>query len=429
MAEEIEDRGPLLDAINIAFLVISVTIVGLRCYVRVFMVKRFGLDDWAMLLATTFFVSYCVCSISGVHYGTGRHKWDLSTEGYAKGREFWWFCYLTYCWSMILSKASIALFLLRVTAYRIHVWIIWGAMAISFVTCMAFFFVTVFQCYPVSYFWDQYTQSGTCVNVEVIVALGYLYSVCSIITDFTFALLPAWIISHLNMKARTKIALIPLLAMGCVASSAVIVRCIYMSTFRSPDYLWATADIAVWSTVEQGLAISAASLATLRPLIKLIGYKLGITTRPTGPSDGYKGPSAHLGSLSGPISRRRGSQSAANALILNTLNKSVFRDAKDEYDLTAVYEVRCEAGLGSPGARDGPLPGAISQGRTYEVTSKSIESGSCTEKPKSISSQVGKSSFTRPRNETSDSDSIEALRPELSPAVPRSFLQSNQDSK
>lgn len=117
---------------------------------------------------------------------------------------------------MILAKASIALFLLRVAVRRAHIWIIYGAMAITVVTCLAFFFVLIFQCSPVSYFWDKYTQTGVCIPDDVVSGLGYLYSACSIITDFTFALLPAWIISQLKMKTRTKVALIPLMAMGCV---------------------------------------------------------------------------------------------------------------------------------------------------------------------------------------------------------------------
>lgn len=43
-------------------------------------------------------------------------------------------------------------------------------------------------------------------------------------------------------------------------------------------------DTAIWSTVEQGLAISAGSLATTRPLFRMITSGFGQTT--TGPS-GY----------------------------------------------------------------------------------------------------------------------------------------------
>jgi hypothetical protein len=40
----------------------------------------------------------------------------------------------------------------------------------------------------------------------------------------------------------------------------------------------ATVDVAIWSTVEQGLAITAGSLATLRPLMKQVNARLGWST-------------------------------------------------------------------------------------------------------------------------------------------------------
>ncbi|KAJ4246289.1 hypothetical protein NW762_013640 [Fusarium torreyae] len=77
--------------------------------------------------------------------------------------------------------------------------------------------------------------------------------------------------------------------MGCVASAAVIARFPYLPFLRKPDFLWNTLDIAIWSTVEQGLAITASSLATLRPLLKLAAFRLGLTSKPVsfGPS-GYR---------------------------------------------------------------------------------------------------------------------------------------------
>lgn len=51
----------------------------------------------------------------------------------------------------------------------------------------------------------------------------------------------------------------------------------YIHEFADPDFLYATTDIAIWSCTEQGLAITAGSLATLRPLFRLISQKLGLT--------------------------------------------------------------------------------------------------------------------------------------------------------
>jgi hypothetical protein len=66
--------------------------------------------------------------------------------------QYWWLCYIGYCLAMILSKISIGVFLLRVTVQKIHKWIIYAAMAITGFTGAVFFFVTVFQCTPISYF-------------------------------------------------------------------------------------------------------------------------------------------------------------------------------------------------------------------------------------------------------------------------------------
>lgn len=117
--------------------------------------------------------------------------------------------------TMIASKISIGVFLLRITIQRVHIYTIYVAMALSVITGLVFFFVTVFQCRPISYFWDQ-EQAGSCISVDIIIGLTYLYSSLNIIADFTFALLPCFIVKDLQMDRKLKIALMPLLGMGCM---------------------------------------------------------------------------------------------------------------------------------------------------------------------------------------------------------------------
>lgn len=138
---------------------------------------------------------------------------------------------------MILSKISIGCFLLRISVKRIHTWIIYSAMFVSTFACTAFFFVTLFQCNPIKYFWKKSLEDGTCINNTVIIALAFVYSVFTIIADFTFALLPAFLVWNLQLKRRTKIALIPLLTMGCVASAAVVARLPFLPKINSEDFL------------------------------------------------------------------------------------------------------------------------------------------------------------------------------------------------
>lgn len=117
---------------------------------------------------------------------------------------------------MMLVKLSIAWILLRVSVKRPHKWIIYVTSLLAIISLAVFFFVCLFQCWPVSYFWDKYTQTGKCVNGTLVVIAAYVFSAFAIITDFVFALLPAWIVLHLNMKLKTKLALIALMGMGCV---------------------------------------------------------------------------------------------------------------------------------------------------------------------------------------------------------------------
>ena len=44
--------GPLLLGINITAVILAGITCLLRCYVRLFMLKAFGLDDWLMVVST-----------------------------------------------------------------------------------------------------------------------------------------------------------------------------------------------------------------------------------------------------------------------------------------------------------------------------------------------------------------------------------------
>jgi hypothetical protein len=49
---EIENRGPQLLGVDVFFIILALITTLLRCYVRIFMVKSWGKEDWFMLAAT-----------------------------------------------------------------------------------------------------------------------------------------------------------------------------------------------------------------------------------------------------------------------------------------------------------------------------------------------------------------------------------------
>jgi hypothetical protein len=191
-------------------------------------------------------------------------------------------------------KAAIAVQLLRLTIIRTHRIIIWTTLAISELYSGFFFFLFVFQCQPSSYFWTQYTGGhGTCIDTTITINAVYAYSAITCVTDWTYAILPWLLAWKLQMNQRSKITVSLILSMGAIASTATIIRIPYVHTLGNlEDFLYATTDVAIWSCVETGLGITAACLATLRPLFRswLANSTLGSTNRRgNGASNGLPG--------------------------------------------------------------------------------------------------------------------------------------------
>ena len=84
---EIENRGPELFNVAMTLMVIAVVICILRVYTRLCVVKVFGLDDWFMCAATVSFILFDACAITGIHYGTGRHRDDLEPADFSQAMK------------------------------------------------------------------------------------------------------------------------------------------------------------------------------------------------------------------------------------------------------------------------------------------------------------------------------------------------------
>lgn len=207
-------------------------------------------------------------------------------------------------------RLSIGVQLLRIAVSRTHKMIIWITVTIFQVASLAFFLLFVLQCLPSKYFWERFTGGeGTCINPEITVNATYAYSAVSCATDWVLGLLPISLVWHLQMTPRTKLMVAAILALGAMyvlpypssspqppspfpillhlsplvfvsptstqlltppsASTATIVRMPYVKDLgNQADFLFATTDVAIWSTAETGIGIAASAIATLRPLAR-----------------------------------------------------------------------------------------------------------------------------------------------------------------
>jgi len=114
----------------------------------------------------------------------------------------------------------------------------------------------------------------------------------------------------------------------------------YVMDFKNPDFLWATVDIAIWSDIEQGLAITAGSLATLRPLWRQISSSLGFASSSLGPSgpSGMRTPQWNGDPTN--QSRKKPSFLSMTKSLFQTENKATSKELDEDYGMGNLAPIR-----------------------------------------------------------------------------------------
>lgn len=212
--------------------------------------------------------------VVGVSYGLGAHVEFVSEENRHKALIYKWAGQTAYIIVSTLVKFVVGIFLLRLCVN--NNWqrrTIQVLLAIVGVFNLFYVFVCIFQCQPIAYYWWRYTPvdespvTGKCNGKVLATVPTYFAVLIGIVADITLALLPATLIKGANLNKSTKISVCCVLALGSLASVATIARIPYAKQLLSnPDYLYNFTDLAIWSIAECGIAITASSLATLRPL-------------------------------------------------------------------------------------------------------------------------------------------------------------------
>ncbi|CAI7624995.1 unnamed protein product [Penicillium glandicola] len=291
----LEGRSKSIFIVTTIFLGISFIAVCLRCFVRLRLVKAFGWDDGFMVCAMVCMIDrfYEKIEVETDSVAVDEHLvrsmryhwrivWDRTKikrsrdQGYNGNRNWWWLGQTSYVWTCALAKISIALALLRLTVSRAHKIALFIVIGVTCIVGIIFWFMLTLQCQPVDFFWQRvrtYTNpdadvSGTCMDLDYIIDIAYAYSITATLCDLTLGLLPIALVWNLQMNLRTKAALAGILGMGCIASAAVIIRIPFLHDYKNVDFLYATANISIWSNVEASLGIAAGSLVTVRPLFR-----------------------------------------------------------------------------------------------------------------------------------------------------------------
>ncbi|KAL7783254.1 hypothetical protein V8C37DRAFT_413768 [Trichoderma ceciliae] len=286
-------------SLMVTFVVLNSITVGLRLWLRITS-RSFGYDDWATCVAFGVFVIFCAFEFRALSYGYGAK--DIQ-PGYdpTLAAEFFVIAQLLYIIAQLAAKISVALVLYRIATIAPLVRrVLVGSMVILTIVSVVAIFIFGFQCRPISVAWGVGT--GTCLPGSTVANVAYAVSAADILFSWLYAILPVYLLWRVQISTRTKLVVSILLGFGAVSCIATILRLNYaVLVSQVPSTASAQAvnlllAATIYSATEVGLAIFCASLAALKPLLKLCSCISGSSRGTSNFESGLepRGPSIRL---------------------------------------------------------------------------------------------------------------------------------------
>lgn len=175
--------------------------------------------------------------------GIGSHD-DVITVGMMYQIGLW-----TIIWQFLyvldgaLIKSSIIWTLLRVAkdTRKIYRHILWGLFALCWIVWQISWPVAIFQCKPVSAAWGE---PGDCTSgQQVILHVSYFVSAANIFTDIATAMVPAFLLRHMQVPKKAKIATVGILSLGVFAAVATTIRIGYTWAYTAKVDKYCTSNL------------------------------------------------------------------------------------------------------------------------------------------------------------------------------------------
>lgn len=313
--------------------VVFAIFVGLRLYTRISILNAVGPDDYLVCAALVLQILYTIFVTVATRYGLGRLFAEVGNpDVYWEAVKYEVFSQVAGIMVIGLGKCAVGIFLLRIVRNKIQIGFIWAFLAGTvFITLFASITVVV-QCIPVEKTWNP-TAPGNCwLDFSKV---GLTVGSWFVVADFSFAILPWFIIWDLNMKRKEKITVACGLSLGVFAGVCGIVRTVALNGLNAQEYIHDTVPMLIWSATESTVTIMCSSIPVLRPLY--VRFRYGSKGDSSGANSSYKLPmygnnSAKkygLGSTAGVEAKATPShQTSITYNANNASDESILRDTK-----------------------------------------------------------------------------------------------------
>ncbi|KAJ3531754.1 hypothetical protein NM208_g8739 [Fusarium decemcellulare] len=272
----VRDKTSTFVNVTIVLGVISGISILLRIGSKILITNSdFGLDDLFIILTLTIGIPSTAMNIHGTAgHGEGRDIWTLEFDQITRFGFFFWLLEVFYFAQVSLLKMSLLFFYLRIFPGPAQK-LLWGTVIFNAIYGVAFIFLAIFQCSPISFFWTGWDgeHEGTCANVN---AIGWANASVSIALDVWMLAIPMWYLRNLKLHWKKKIGVAAMFIVGTFVTIVSIIRLQFLvdlGSSHNPTY--DQTEVSIWSTVEINVGIICASMPALRILLVRLFLVLG----------------------------------------------------------------------------------------------------------------------------------------------------------
>jgi len=277
----VRDRSEHLVTVSNVMTVLAGVFVLVRIvYKIVYMRSDLGLDDWFVTGSMAAAAATAAVTAHGIApNGVGRDIWTLTGDQITNAIRFFFIEALIYFFKCMLIKLSLICFFMRIFTSRGTRNLLWATFIFTVLWGFTFVMATIFECKPISYFWDQWDglHEGHCVSSD---AIAWANAAINIALDFWILAIPLYQLHGLQLHWKKKVSVGLMFSVGLFVTIVSILRLQSLVNFtKTMNRTWEFYHVCLWSTIEICVGIICACLPTVRLLLVRIFPVLGGTTR------------------------------------------------------------------------------------------------------------------------------------------------------
>ncbi|KAL5001726.1 hypothetical protein BDV10DRAFT_159610 [Aspergillus recurvatus] len=291
-----ESQANLTPALAGSLGMLALIMVGLRIGWRTATKKAFGWDDGFILLAIACAIPLNCMAFPMKQHGLGTNLWTIPFDSITAQLKCLLIAEVFYMPAEAFTQLSFLAFYHRIFPPK-YKYPIYTLSAISACFGISNTLIMVFQCTPVSFFWNSWTGevSGTCIDINT---YSWYRAAMQICMDVSIISLPIWPLSKLVLGTRKKAMV---LVMFCTGFLITIVSCLRLQSLikfsKSPNISMDNNPAIYWSMVECDVAIICACMPCIPPLLRPIFPQCFGTTHHSEPEEERTPQPVHLNQI------------------------------------------------------------------------------------------------------------------------------------